>query len=543
MQDQNNLNQNTSSVQQITDVPPMPDFLAPTPPPTPPSTDPNYFPPNDNTTSNKKFGKGKIIATFLGILLLVAGVTTGIILVLQPQLLKQNAQKVLYSLMPPCSDVITCPTGLTCNTTTSFCVDLSIDDNNCGSIGHVCPTNYTCTKGTCSPVATCGTGLNCQGVPASGASQCISGGQTVYCCPSGSKLENGVCLAPGTINCGGMQCNPLNCHCLGGTACDLGYQCVSDDWIKNICTDQNRKWCENVQDGDGMTCCEPGYVCYPGGGCVPGGPGPTSPPSSNPPSNPPQPTPTRSPSPTPTRSPSPTPTRSPSPTPSPTPTRSPSPTPVPQCNSVCTTSLNCPSGMICSTGFCRNPSCTSQTNCLCPTPSPSPTPTRSPSPTPSPTPVPQCNSTCTANSQCPSGLVCSIATGATSGNCRNPSCTSQTNCLCPTPTPSPIPSPTPGPAAICSSVKAYDTAWTLLSSTDLANLRVGNNIQFCVAGTTTGESFDMARFTINGTLLANTTTKRPASNDFCQAYTIPANVYTFSVTAEIHHTSLGWVGP
>jgi hypothetical protein len=53
----------------------------------------------------------------------------------------------------------------------------------------------------------------------------------------------------------------------------------------------------------------------------------------------------------------------------------------------------------------------------------------------------------------------------------------------------------------------------------------------------------MGRFTINGVVQTATTAKRPGSNDFCQAYTIPSGVYTFNVTAELHHVILGWVGP
>ena len=51
-------------------------------------------------------------------------------------------------------------------------------------------------------------------------------------------------------------------------------------------------------------------------------------------------------------------------------------------------------------------------------------------PTATPTPNPQCNNSCTSNSNCPSGLMCYIASGATSGNCRNTQCLSETDCTC-----------------------------------------------------------------------------------------------------------------
>lgn len=43
---------------------------------------------------------------------------------------------------------------------------------------------------------------------------------------------------------------------------------------------------------------------------------------------------------------------------------------------------------------------------------------------------PQCNNSCTSNSNCPSGLMCYIASGATSGMCRNTQCLSETDCTC-----------------------------------------------------------------------------------------------------------------
>ncbi len=46
-------------------------------------------------------------------------------------------------------------------------------------------------------------------------------------------------------------------------------------------------------------------------------------------------------------------------------------------------------------------------------------------------PNPQCNNSCTSNSNCPSGLMCYIANGATTGSCRNTQCLSETDCVCP----------------------------------------------------------------------------------------------------------------
>ncbi|EKE13457.1 MAG: hypothetical protein ACD_13C00015G0022 [uncultured bacterium] len=113
-----------------------------------------------------------------------------------------------------------------------------------------------------------------------------------------------------------------------------------------------------------------------------------------------------------------------------------------------------------------------------------------------------------------------------------------------TPTPT-TPTPrTPTPpivaAPYCGAVLAYDSSWKSLSSTQLSALKEGDSINFCVSGNTTSGTFDMARFTINGTQMPDTTTKRPNSVDFCQSYTIPSGKTTFTISAKIHHSTLGW---
>jgi hypothetical protein len=122
------------------------------------------------------------------------------------------------------------------------------------------------------------------------------------------------------------------------------------------------------------------------------------------------------------------------------------------------------------------------------------------------------------------------------------------------PNPPSNPTPTPGPGASCQSVKAYTSSsstssWTLLTSSDLSALTGGTVINFCVAGTADTGSFDKAQFTITyftggedgvATVMPETTTKRPSSEDFCQSFTIPLNANSIIATAKIHHTTLGW---
>lgn len=119
-----------------------------------------------------------------------------------------------------------------------------------------------------------------------------------------------------------------------------------------------------------------------------------------------------------------------------------------ECNQECNTSINppisCEAEMSCYTtstlrgasGVCRNLDCVEETDCGCPgaTATPTVTPTKTPTATATATTNPQCNNSCTQNTDCPDGLMCNIPSGETSGSCRNTSCLSETDCLCPQPT-------------------------------------------------------------------------------------------------------------
>ena len=99
--------------------------------------------------------------------------------------------------------------------------------------------------------------------------------------------------------------------------------------------------------------------------------------------------------------------------------------------------------------------------------------------------------------------------------------------------------PTASPtSAQCLNIKAFDSEWN--SITNLSSLVAGDVVRFTVAGSAGSGSFDKARFKINGTLRPDVSVKRTGTNEFYDEYTIPEDVTTFTINAEIHHSSLGW---
>jgi hypothetical protein len=112
---------------------------------------------------------------------------------------------------------------------------------------------------------------------------------------------------------------------------------------------------------------------------------------------------------------------------------------------------------------------------------------------------------------------------------------------CTTPTPTEQPTPTTPPlSARCLDIKIYDTSWDILSPSDLESLSVGNAIRLAVSGSTNLGFFDKARFIVNGATLPETSTLKPGSDLFYSEYTIPEGVNSFSINAQLHHSSLGW---
>ncbi|MFZ3301718.1 MAG: hypothetical protein WA152_03335 [Microgenomates group bacterium] len=164
-----------------------------------------------------------------------------------------------------------------------------------------------------------------------------------------------------------------------------------------------------------------------------------------------------------------TPSPSPSPSPSVSPSPSPSPSPVPQCNTICSDTSDCPSNLTCykpngaTSGNCRNTQCTTAANCVCATVTPTATATTTATATATVTasPNPQCNYACTSNSNCPSSMICYIPSGSTAGNCRNTQCLTETDCTCNVTTTAPTTQPT---------LPVVGTSWPTLLGTGLGVL-------------------------------------------------------------------------
>lgn len=133
--------------------------------------------------------------------------------------------------------------------------------------------------------------------------------------------------------------------------------------------------------------------------------------------------------------------------------------------------------------------------------------------TPIPTTViPLCNSGCTSDTQCPQGLICS------DGNCRNPSCLTESDCVCTTPTPTEIPGQ-------CDLIKVYKNG---VQVTNLTTLVPGDAIEIAVISTNATQ----ARIRVNGGPW-NITTNRNTGGEFYIPFTIPTGVTTFTFEAEV----------
>ena len=206
MPDQPNLAQ-PPTFPDIPDIPAMPVTgtpQTPTPPPTP-SNDVLNIPPMIVDSSSPKKKSGRIIATILGILLLVGAVGAGVVLVGQKQLFKQkaafcmdpcrydsecaNGEYCYVQAWPGCSECKTKPTS--CTPHCAGNIPYTCDSNGISLEGIACTGTQTCNNGVCTggttptptptptspPIPTCSLSGNriCVGNDVTGP--CYQGGQ------------------------------------------------------------------------------------------------------------------------------------------------------------------------------------------------------------------------------------------------------------------------------------------------------------------------------------------------------------------------------
>jgi len=248
-------------------------------------------------------GKGKIVATILGIMLLVGSIGAGIILVKQQQDVRERAGfdstggldgptdntagggynnnndggggggdgggGVTTIYCTTCSGTSCVPTNTPgCNATDCF------NDGDCGGTYDPNPPDF-------------GNNVFCNVCNSQG--DCVSSGQSpcqIEGCTSDADCSDVTPGAGGSLQEGEQclvtesppdvfidNCGPgLTCHCQSGDNCpESEAKCESTSTIsKELCEIQGRTWTINHM-GYGMTCCVPGYVDNPDGkGCVPG---------------------------------------------------------------------------------------------------------------------------------------------------------------------------------------------------------------------------------------------------------------------------------
>lgn len=447
----------------------------------------------------KKFGKGKIIATILGILVLVGGVGTGLFLVGQKQIFQPKAGPYTSY----CNNL---------NKTSGCCYYSCSQKINCSNgnleMGY-CGTN--CGQGT----GNCGGGTQCtgNGYACTAASQCCSG----HC--------NGICYTPVATSTTTATATATASCFADGTNCDVDSECCSRNCDHNVgsptagkciaatsgtcskagdcsCTGANNyRWATDTTAGTHDPCkldpdtlcqavCAKPYMCS-GGSCsqVLTGNGSESGRYSS----------------------------------------------ASSCSAACggTAAVG---GTAADCGGARDgEACTSGTDCHC-----------------------QGGDACTSL-KCEPGVHQSCVVNQGRAWCKNQwydtagqnhgytccvegyVCASGVNgCVAGATASLSSGNQSAGATAQCLKVKAYDTNWTELTKAQLEALTAGTKVRFTVGGTATSGSFDMAVFKINGAETGNITDKQEGTNNFFYEYTIPSGVTSFTVDAKIHHTELGW---
>lgn len=223
-----------------------------------------------SSNPRKKFAGGRVIATILGLFLLVGGLGAGVMLVGQNQNPNEQASSCYDTCLRQTGDAVEC--NAICkwqNPNEPTTPPEKIPE--CSSNGLGCEANEKCINGKCEPKTT----------------------EPPYSCNLPDML-NGYCKnIPTNLDCksGTKVCSGSEyCHCQNGVECLTGI-CVPKSDFDTACTGDGRFVAKNPNGGKtAYTCCERNYVPGPNGiGCVLGSGGGTP---TNPPSNPPKATPT-----------------------------------------------------------------------------------------------------------------------------------------------------------------------------------------------------------------------------------------------------------
>lgn len=106
-------------------------------------------------------------------------------------------------------------------------------------------------------------------------------------------------------------------------------------------------------------------------------------------------------------------------------------------------------------------------------------------------------------------------------------------------------SPLPGIKCECNYVHAFDSDWNRLTKEALENLKAGDKVIFTISGAASQGTIDKARFIINGKTKPEVTQKTPAEapvrDEFYYEYTIPEGTASFTINAQLHHSGVaGW---
>ena len=216
-----------------TDIPPLPPAFQNLPEEGTPTTDKDNgsaAPPDISSVlpkAKKKFGGGRIIATILGLFVLIGGVGAGIVLTQQQQLFQQKASVLL-----PCVS----EAGGQCFPSSDICTGTSVANTDCPT-GQKCVVGGTCST-SCSPGAqdstSCTTDQSCPGKQYRSCSSSGTWGSYGTCqdiadnCPARTFPPAGSPTAAPGPGCGspGDQCSTQ--ACCSAYTCDAStHKCVA----------------------------------------------------------------------------------------------------------------------------------------------------------------------------------------------------------------------------------------------------------------------------------------------------------------------------